>query len=89
MLDGAYNENSLRYPLSLLSVEDASGCTRIVQMSIVVSKNEKTFGRSLEFYKRHVNGTSPRTVMRDKECNVEAAIVRAFPDVRCFCADGT
>lgn len=82
MLDGTYNTNSLKYPLTLLSVEDAFGCTRIVQMSIVVSENEETIGRALEFYKSHVNGAPPRTVMIDKDCKEEAAIVRAFPDVR-------
>ena len=51
-------------------------------MAIVVSENGKTVGRALQFYKRQVSGSSPQTMMIDKDCKEHSAIRRAFPNAR-------
>ena len=78
-LDGTYNTNRHGLPLIAISVEDGFGCTRIVQVSLVVSESANAIRSALSFYKKHSGNFTPHTIMIDKDCTERTAIVSVFP----------
>jgi hypothetical protein len=82
--DSTYKTNRFGMALSLFTVIDSNGCTRITASSFLCVEDIESFEWMFGMYKSAIDGKNPKVLFTDADTACETAISNVWPSTRHF-----